>query len=196
MGKKKKAKRAIKNAQAQIREGLQGANIDNIGNDSNSNFETTELVSGSATPGVDEPLVPFIPEFPYPGKQIILNSGRLHLNAKDDFLILNSKKSISLGAPGSINFDTDSTFMVNAQKIKLGIGEDSDHPLVYGDQLLVLIINLARDLQKVAEFLDKSEDSLGAPIQGAKSASNSLSIAVKNLISSTNNLNSNLSFTK
>ena len=119
--KKKKAKKKLSEAQQQIdAAGLGGAvdtgALDSIPNDFNSDFETTELVTDTGViPGTDTPEIPYVPSFPYTGQQIILNSGRLHLNAKDDFIILNSKKSISLAAPGSINIDTEGAFIVNAQ---------------------------------------------------------------------------------
>ena len=47
------------------------------------------------------------PEFPYLGEQIIINSGRVILNSKDDSVFLFGKKAIGFSSAGTINFDAD-----------------------------------------------------------------------------------------
>ena len=196
--KKKKAKKALANAQQQIDSALANNNqLDNIQSAGDVGIESTELVTdGDVIPGTDTLEVPFIPSFPYDGKQIILNSGRLHLNAKDDFIILNSKKSISLAAPGSINIDTEGAFVVNAQKIRLGIGDRANHPLVYGDELIDLFTQINQQFQLMSVQLKGSEDSTGAPITGAKSAAKTIEALVKIIDSKLSQLNSTRNFTQ
>ena len=89
--KKKRAKRAIAKAQKDIDQALNQPNgLDSIPTDNLEGPDTSELIDGEPKVGEDIPNVPFIPQFPYLGKQIILNSGRLHLNANEDFILINS----------------------------------------------------------------------------------------------------------
>lgn len=194
--KKRKAKRALASANQQIDESLSQANIDDVGGP-NAETEGLELVTdGNAIPGTDTPEVPYLPQFPYTGNQIILNSDRLHLNAKNDFILLNSKKSISLAAPGSINIDSEGSFIVNANKIKLGIGEQSNHPLVKGDKLQELLISCATFFQLVAEAISEAEDSIGGKSATDKIASKNLSQLSKTIITVLPDIVSNQNFTK
>ena len=194
--KKKKAKRQLASANQQIDESLAQANIDDTG-DPNVETQGSEFITDSnVIPGTDTPEVPYIPSFPYEGAQIILNSDRLHLNAKNDFILLNSKKSISLAAPGSINVDTEGTFIVNANKIRLGIGTQANHPLVKGDKLQELFISCATFFQKVAEALEDAEDSIGGKSADEKMASKNLSQLAKTIITVLPDIVSNQNFTK
>ena len=194
--KKKKAKKAVRQAETQINSAMKGANLDSIPNQSAANAPRTETIDGESIPGLDLPSVPFKPEFPYRGKQIILNSGRLHLNANSDFILINSKKSISLGAPGSINVDTDGGFIVNAGKIKLGIGDGSEQPLVKGNVLSAIITILNINLQSAANALKDAEDAAGRKILGCQVAGGDLQNAAKQMDGLSKDLLSEQNFTK
>ena len=197
--KKRRAKRAIAEAKRKMDEAFNDPNgLDSIPQDTAQlgGADTSELIDGEAVVGEDIPNVPHIPEFPYLGKQIILNSGRLHLNANTDFILINSAKSVSLAAPGSINVDTEGAFIVNANVIKLGIGDEADHPLVYGDVLIEIFNELATSLQKVQEGLDLAEDSSSAPIAGCRTAASHIKALVKILDSTIETLTSKQNFTK
>lgn len=190
--KKKKAKREL--AKLDKIPGIDG--LEDSGGP-NVTTEGTEFVTDSdVIPGTDTPEVPYIPSFPYSGTQIILNSDRLHLNAKNDFILLNSKKSISLAAPGSINVDTEGTFIVNANKIRLGIGGQANHPLVKGDKLQELFISCATFFQAVAEAIEDAEDSIGGKSATDKIASKNLSQLSKTIITVLPDIVSNQNFTK
>jgi hypothetical protein len=190
--KKKKAKKEL--AKLDTIPGIEGPQVSD---DPNVTTEGTEFITDSnVIPGTDTPEVPYIPSFPYEGAQIILNSDRLHLNAKNDFILLNSKKSISLAAPGSINIDTEGTFIVNANKIRLGIGEQANHPLVKGDKLQELFISCATFFQKVAEAIEDAEDSIGGKSATDKIASKNLSQLSKTIITVLPDIVSNQNFTK
>ena len=194
--KKKKAKKALASANQQIEESLAQANIDDI-DGPNAETEGLELVTDeNAIPGTDTPEVPYLPQFPYTGNQIILNSDRLHLNAKNDFILLNSKKSISLAAPGSINIDSEGSFIVNANKIKLGIGEQSNSPLVKGDKLQELLVSCAQFFQLISEAIEDAEDSIGGKQADQKIASKNLSQLSKTIITALPNIISTQNFTK
>jgi len=82
----------------------------------------------------------------YQGKQVLINSDRLVFNAKEDSILLYSKKSIGFSTKGSIHFDTDeeddegriNNFIINSPNIYLGLTWDnklSSNPAVKGDEL-------------------------------------------------------------
>ena len=194
--KKKKAKKELAKGETAINSAMKGANLDSIPNQSAPNAPKTETIDGESIPGLDLPSVPFKPEFPYRGKQIILNSGRLHLNANSDFILINSKKSISLGAPGSINIDTDGGFIVNAGKIKLGIGDASEEPLVKGNVLSKIITILNIGLQNAANALKDAEDAAGRKILGCQVAGEDFQVTAKQMDGLSKDLLSQQNFTK
>lgn len=90
----------------------------------------------------------------YTGPQVIVSSGRILFNAKDDSILFSSKNSISLSSIKSVNIDTDTT-SVNSKKILLG-SKDADESVILGDKfledfsrLLDKLINLCQKLPTV-----------------------------------------------
>jgi hypothetical protein len=92
----------------------------------------------------------------FSGNQILLNSGRLVFNAKNDHIILNADKSVHLSSNGSINIDTNITSVfsneirLTSSKVFLGNGSKFQ-PAVLGDDLkqtLSIILNTLERLGK------------------------------------------------
>lgn len=115
------------------------------------------------------PVKPYV----YSDDQVILNSGRLLFNAKDDAILMHAKKAISLSSADSvhINCDLKPGFIVNAPEIHLGLATSStpEEPLVKGetlksalDQLLVKISALAESLKLPTPQAGVSLPSIGA----------------------------------
>jgi len=101
------------------------------------------------------------PEDPreYSKNQIVLNSGRLVFNAKDDSIILGANKTIHLTSNESVNIDTENYIALTSQKVYLGSNEgaeyDSNNPS-NGDinlQSLVLGEKLNELLKEISTFL-------------------------------------------
>jgi len=190
-----KIKRAIRKAQAaaDVFDQLNDAIVD----ENNLNPEVTETSTNDTnTEKSNIPDVPYKPEFPYSGNQIIIDSGRIHLNAKDDMAFILAKKSIGLSSPGSINIDTNSTFVVNARKIKLGIGPDAEHPLVFGDELFGLLVEFGTLLLNASNELKTAQDSTGTKITANVTAAASLEKAVQVLLERTKRILSTKNFTQ
>lgn len=80
-----------------------------------------------------ENLKPTSPKDYQNGSQVIINSGRLVFNAKDDHIILGSSKTIHLTSNASVNLDTKKFIAGATEQIKLGSLASS--PLVKGDTL-------------------------------------------------------------
>jgi hypothetical protein len=107
---------------------------------------------------------PTIPEL-YSGKQILLNSGRLVFNAKNDHIILSADKSVHLVSNNSLNFDTTDKISMTTNmsfgkitltspKIHLGLNEGTEGYVGSELQSLVLGENLIQTLSSIIDALD------------------------------------------
>jgi hypothetical protein len=119
------------------------------------------------------------PDFPYLGNQIIINSGRVTLNSKDDSIFLFGKKAIGFSSAGTINFDSDDKFIVNSPEIHLGL--DSVEPLVKGNQLELILNDILDSLNNLGRKLSKTKDSNGIYLTNIITASKSLRGDIKRL---------------
>ena len=99
------------------------------------------------------------PEFPYLGEQIIINSGRVILNSKDDSIFLFGKKAIGFSSAGTINFDADKSVIMNTPNIYLGLG--AEEPLVKGTQLTIMLDDILKALKNLSSQLSDTKDSNG-----------------------------------
>jgi hypothetical protein len=136
----------------------------------------------------------YTPEFPYLGEQIIINSGRVILNSKDDSIFLFSKKAIGFSTEGTINFDSDDKAIINSPEIYLGL--DAKEPLVKGIQLENLINQLLDSLDNFSKTLQTSVDSKGVPILAAATSSNTLAKDIIKIRTLINSIKSKQNFTK
>jgi hypothetical protein len=106
------------------------------------------------------------PEFPYLGDHLILNSGRVTINSKDDSIMLFAKESISFSSAGTIHFNSDDELIINSPKIYLGLETDVDkpEPAIKGEKLFEALSFLAEALLTLGEGLYYAEDSNGIGI--------------------------------
>jgi hypothetical protein len=157
--------------------------LENINNDQSSIYLTsTQQVPLNLTSDIpssyDETKIAESPVIPsqYSGNQILLNSGRLVFNAKNDHIILSADKSIHLSTKSSINLDTGDQIVLNtdnakgkitllSDKIYLGLPDGSSEGEVGAElQSLVLGEDLILVLNTIYYMISK--------IQGALAASN------------------------
>ncbi len=152
----------IKNGQTETEEDPWIPQVENINTDKSSIYLTSnqQISIGAAstdyssyTPSFGE--VPSSPSS-YNGSQVIVNSGRLLFNSKDDHILLSSARTISFGAQKGFNFDTPSNFVVKVgTKIMLGDKEESTtEPLILGDKFL-------KDFQKLLTNVVSLTSALG-----------------------------------
>lgn len=106
----------------------------------------------------------------YIGNQIILNSGRIILNAKTDSLILSSNKQIQLTCRETLGVDAKQ-IALSADKVYLGSSEGSEEgtgadlqPLVLGENLNEMLASIAVFLGTLDLAFQGAIDSNGAPI--------------------------------
>lgn len=140
--------------------------------------------------------VQYQPTFPYIGNQIIIDSDRVMINCKEDMALILAKKAVGISADSSVNIDTKGTFVVNAEKIKLGIGDDSEHPLVKGDILLDLLKDISISLSDAAGFLSNVPDAQGFQNTGVRNAGAELQAVTTKITNKLEELISKKNFTQ
>jgi hypothetical protein len=133
------------------------------------------------------------PDFPYLGEQIIINSGRVILNSKDDSVFLFGKKAIGFSSAGTINFDADEAVIVNAPKTYLGIG--ATEPLVKGTQLTIMLDDILDALRVLSVQLSGTMDSNGVYLTNIIQASDSLNKSVSRIKNRVSDITSKQNYT-
>lgn len=83
----------------------------------------------------------------FSGKQIIINSDRIILNAKYNELLGYSNTNINFSAKGTFNINSDQETIINSKAIYLGL--DAEEKLVKGDTLLDLLKQLVDEITKI-----------------------------------------------
>lgn len=139
----------------------------------------------------------YIPEFPYTGRQILIDSGRVTLNAKDDSVFLIGREAIGLSTDGSVHINSGEDFYVNSNKIYFGLKtEESDHePMILGNKLATALNNLAVSLGNTATALSEAVDSQGANLMQVQFAGKELLAASEQLNEAIKIIRSDKTFT-
>ena len=91
----------------------------------------------------------------YSSPQVLINSGRLVLNAKEDSILLGAAKSINLNSQYSVNVDSEYSFVVNSPNVLLG-DKEATEPLLKGDITIELLSELVGELQKWMSQFNKN----------------------------------------
>lgn len=127
------------------------------------------------------------PEFPYLGDHLILNSGRVTINSKDDSIMLFAKESISFSSAGTIHFNSDDNLIINSPRIELGLQNDVEklEPAIKGGKLYEALNYLSEILLNLGEGLSYATDSNGIGIPSVSVPGESLmtdSLQLQNLL--------------
>ena len=129
----------------------------------------------------------------YSGEQIILNSGRVLFNAKNDSIILSAEKSIHLTSDTSVNVDGGNQIALVAPKVYLGSTAGAEgtqlQSLVLGENLNIVLGEVASFLTGLGVYFQTATDSVGAPIaslQQAASKANQLGQSIQNIVDGKN----------
>jgi len=100
----------------------------------------------------------------YIGSQVILNSGRLLFNTKEDHLMLSSAKSINLNAIEGIYTDTIGDTVFQSNRVYLG-GTKNSQPIVLGDELVSLLTDVLNDLSSLTNSIQlQASMPAGSPL--------------------------------
>ena len=95
----------------------------------------------------------------YIGEQVLINSGRLLFNAKNESILLSANNSINLNTQDTVNVDSKNKFIVDTREIYLG-SKDATEPVILGDKFL-------DDFQKLLQqtiSLTTALTTVGTPI--------------------------------
>jgi hypothetical protein len=129
----------------------------------------------------------------YSSEQIILNSGRLVFNAKNDSIILSAEKSIHLTSDTSVNIDGGNQIALAAPKVYLGSTTGVEgmqlQSVVLGENLNTLLGEVSSFLSALGVYFQTATDSTGAPIgslQQAASKAKTLAQSMQNIVDGKN----------
>jgi hypothetical protein len=188
MGRKKRALKKIKEIE---KRGLPELNNLNSKNPSIEGIPAFDEEIATRDNTIPLAPLPYRPDFPYRGKQIIIDSGRVMLNSKDDATFIVGNKAVSISSGGTINLDSDGKCIINSSAIDLGL--EAIHPVIHGDTFVTVFTAFLQALdQTVCPQLAASRDSNNTIIGGASSAGKNLQKAVRSLASVLPDINSQL----
>ena len=106
-----------------------------------------------------EPTYKPVPPDKYTGKQAIINSDRVLINARTDSVMIFAKQSVSLSSAGTLNFDSDSTCIINSPKIQLGL--NAEEPLILGTKATTLLRELLEGLDDLTDKMQNIQVHVG-----------------------------------
>jgi len=184
--KKKKAEKMMKQFDKGVPE------LDSLSLDTNSGevpqfSETQKQTRASQAPTATS----YKPVFPYRGKQIIIDSDRVLLNAKDDSVFILGDKAVGISTNGTFNIDSGGKTIINSPQIDLGL--DAKHPIIKGDEFLsifqqfLLVINqiTVPELEEATDSNDVKIASVNRAGEGLRKATEALSELLPGVLSDT-----------
>ena len=158
--------------------GVDTSEIPSYNTDKNSTRRDT-LASNKAPEGLS-----YKPEFPYRGKQIIIDSDRVILNGKKDSAFIIADKAVGISTNGTFNVDSGGKTIINSPQIDLGL--EASHPSVKGDLLLAVLQQfLIVITTQVAPQLQAASDSNNvviAPVNRAGDALLAAAVALNEVL--------------
>jgi hypothetical protein len=121
----------------------------------------------------------------FKGNQIILNAGRLYLNAKEDSILLSAKESIGLNA-NTVNLDATDYFCLDGKKVYLGAKArtatgNTQQPAVLGKQLENWLSTLLDTLDTVASAMSSASAVGAGPVTQLNAAGPTLKATIQSL---------------
>ena len=184
--KKKKAEKMMKQFDKGVPE-LDSLSIDTNSSDVPQFSETQRQTRASQAPTATS----YKPVFPYRGKQIIIDSDRVLLNAKDDSVFILGDKAVGISTNGTFNIDSGGKTIINSPQIDLGL--DAKHPIIKGDEFLaifqqfLLVINQVTvpELEDATDSNDVKIASVNRAGEGLRKATEALSELLPGTLSDT-----------
>lgn len=104
----------------------------------------------------------------YKGNQVVLNAGRVFLNAKEESALISAKDSVGLNA-NTVNLDGKEYACIDADKIYIGAKARTSpqgvaEPAILGNQLDNFLSIVLDTLQNIGEAMKTAEAQTGGPI--------------------------------
>jgi hypothetical protein len=98
----------------------------------------------------------------YTKPQIILNSDRIVINAKNDSVLISGQNSVGISSNGSVNIDATSHY-ISSNDIKLG-SKNATQPVLLGDDTVDLLVQLTEAVKNLASILQVQRDYPGGAL--------------------------------
>lgn len=146
--------------------------------------------------GVLNPITKPIEPNKYSGSQLILNSGRIVLNANKNDLMLFSTNNIELITKKTISFNSDDKVIFNSKNY-LGLVNEKlpTEPMLLGNQTTELLSDILQELSNLAGSLSAAvTPPPGSPLVDVNAAGVRLAEALNDIIPKLNKIKSNNNF--
>lgn len=125
--------------------------------------------------------IPYNPQFPYSGEQIILSADRVTLHSKNDAIFIFGKQAVGLSSVKTINLDANQEILLYCKKITLG--QNASQPLILGRFFNTKLKSFVEEIKSVSVLLAQcSESELGTSMQSIASAGKKLNSACEALL--------------
>jgi hypothetical protein len=99
----------------------------------------------------------------YTNPQIIFNSDRVIINAKNDSVLISGQNSVGISSNGSVNIESTSEINIASKLTRLG-NKNANQSVLRGDETVAYLKILITELQNIAEALKVIQDwPSGAP---------------------------------
>ena len=123
----------------------------------------------------------------YLENQIILNSGRLVLNAKTNSVLISANKQIAITSIGTVGISSDTSINLVASEVNLG-SKDAKQSLVLGDDFMQQFEALLKGIKNVCSALEKDQNWPGGaavpniPVNAAAANTKAVAQSIINLV--------------
>ena len=123
----------------------------------------------------------------YLENQIILNSGRLVLNAKTNSVLISANKQIAITSIGTVGISSDTSINLVASEVNLG-SKDAKQSLVLGDDFMQQFEALLKGIKNVCSALEKDQNWPGGsavpniPVNAAAANTKAVTQSIINLV--------------
>lgn len=135
----------------------------------------------------------------YKGNQVLLNGGRVFVNAKEESVFISAKESVGINGK-TVNIDAQEYYCIDADKIYLGKGARTarfiKEPVVLGGQLENWLNILLDSLDSLSTALSSAAAVTGGPVTQLNSAGPSLKATVTSLRTQIKQFQSNKVYTE
>lgn len=120
----------------------------------------------------------------YVGNQLLLNGGRVFINAKDESILISAKESVGINAK-TVNIDAQDYACIDADAIYLGAKARSARftrePAVLGIQLENWLTTLLNTLNSLSYAMSSAASTTGGPVTSLNAVGPELRATVKSL---------------
>ena len=121
----------------------------------------------------------FTLNFPYLGNQVIITSGRVMIESKDDVILLFSKKGVGVSTNGTFNVDAPEKTTLNSNVIELGLRAIADGERVLKGQTTLQQLDLLLD--GIVLLSDALSNNTVARLSAVATIAGGLSITAKSV---------------